>query len=118
MTEKQIQNDQYKHLNKQNRLFYCTLMAFAVFIISWTVSGFRHLFGFDPNWAGENFAFNVTFLFPATIICAITLFFTGGLTIGYWKILPSLTKKILTVTLSYSVLIFITYTIILLLRQH
>jgi hypothetical protein len=118
MTQEQIAKDQDKYVKRQNRLFYWTLFAFAVFIISWTASAFRHIFGFDPHWAGDNFAFNIMFLFPATIICLLIMFFTGGLTIGNWKHLPNLTKKIVTVSLSYGVLIFVAYAILMLLRQH
>ena len=118
MTEPLLTQDQSKFVKRQNKLFYWTLVAFAIFIISWTASAFRHLFGFDPHWAGDNFAFNFMFLFPATVICLVIMFFTGGLTIGYWKTLPNLTKKIVTLFLSYGVLFFVAYTFLMVLRQH
>jgi len=111
----QISQDKFKR--RQNRLFYWTLFAFSIILISWTASSFRHLLGFDPHWAGDNFAFNIMFLFPATIICLLILFFTGGLTIGYWKTLPSLTKKLITLILSFGVIIFVGYVFLMVLRQ-
>jgi hypothetical protein len=118
MSESEVIQNQNKFMKRQNRLFYWTLVAFAIFIVSWTASTFRHLLGFDPHWAGDNFAFNIMFLFPTTIVCLLIMFFTGGLTIGYWKTIPNLTKKIVTVTLSYGVLIFMAYKILIVFRQH
>jgi hypothetical protein len=107
-----------KYKKKQNRLFYWTLVTFFIFLISLIVSEFRQFFGFDPHWAGDNFGFNFLFLFPMTIICVSILFFTGGLTIGYWKTFPSLPKKIVTIILSYGVIIFVSYVFLSALKRH
>jgi hypothetical protein len=118
MSEPEVMQDQNEFVKRLNSLFYWTLFAFVIFIVSWTASTFRHLLGFDPHFAGNNFAFNILFLFPATIVCLLIMFFTGGLTIRYWKTIPNLTKKIITVILSYGVLIFVVYTFLMVLRQH
>ena len=118
MIEEQITQRQVKFLKIQNRLFYWTLIAFAIFVISWIAGIYRHLFGFDPHWAGDNFVFNFTFLFPVTFICLLIMFFTGGLTILNWKSLPNLVKKIVTIILSYGLLFYVAHYILTLLRQH
>lgn len=109
---------QDKLKKRLNRLFYWAIAGFSLFLFSWIASSFRHLFGFDPHWAGDNFAFNVMFLFPATMVSVVILFFTGGLTLGYWKTLPNLTKKVVTVVLSYGVLLFVGYVFLMVFRQH
>jgi len=116
MGEPEVTQDQKKFVKRQNRLFYWSLVAFIIFVVSKTASRFRHLLGFDPHWKGDNFEFNIMFLFPVTIVCLLIMFFTGGLTIGYWKTIPNMTKKIVTVTLSYGVIIFVAYTILMVFR--
>jgi hypothetical protein len=107
-----------KYKRRQNRLFYWTLVTFSIFLISLIASEFRQFFGFDPHWVGDNFGFNWLFLFPMTAICVSILFITGGLTIGYWKTFPSLNRKIVTIILSYGVIIFVSYVFLNVLRRH
>lgn len=116
--ENQILNVNNKHLKRQNRLFYWTIFAFLLFITSCIASEYRNLLGFDPNFAGDNFAFNFMFLFPLTFICLLIMLFTGGLTIGYWRHLPNMFKKIVTLLLSFAVISFIAYTVLMILRLN
>ena len=107
-----------KYYKKQRRLFVWTVIAFVLFVVAWIAGIYREFFGFNPHWAGDNFAFNVAFLFPATIISVLILYFTGGLTITNWRQLPNKKVSILTVLLSLSVIAYVTYYFIMVLRQH
>lgn len=106
-----------KCLKRQNRLFYWTLIAFALFMITLVISTLRYLFRFDSHLANHNFVFNFLFLFPATVISCIIMLFTGGLTVGQWKDYPNLTKKISTIILAFGEIIFVCYCFIMALNQ-
>ena len=110
--------DSRKYYKKQRRLFIWTIIAVVLFLAAWAAGIYRQFFGFDPHWAGDNFAFNVAFLFPATIISLLILYFTCGLTITNWRQLPNKKVSALTVFLSLSVIVFVTYYFIMVLRQH
>ena len=110
--------DNKKYYKKQRRLFIWTIIAVVLFLVAWTAGIYRQFFGFDPHWAGDNFVFNVVFLFPATIISLLILYFTGGLTITNWRRLPNKRISILTILLSFSVIAYVAYYFILLFRQH
>ena len=107
-----------KYVKKQRRLFKLTLFALVLFIIAWVAGMYRHIFGFNPHWAGDNFAFNFMFLFPAITISILILYFTGGLTILNWRLLPN--KKISTfiILISASFIGFVCYSLVMVLRQH
>jgi hypothetical protein len=110
--------DDKKYYKKQRRLFIWTIIAVVLFMIAWTADIYRQFFGFDPHWAGDNFAFNVAFLFPATIVSLLILYFTGGLTIINWRQLPNKKMSIFTVLLSFSVIAYVAYNFIIALRIH
>ncbi|MEO8415366.1 MAG: hypothetical protein ABI472_17025 [Ginsengibacter sp.] len=110
--------DNKKYYKKQRRLFVWTITAVLLFVVAWTAGIYRRFFGFDPYWADDNFAFNVAFLCPATIISLLILYFTGGLTIANWRQLPNKKISILTVFLSFSLIAYVAYYFIMLFRQH
>jgi hypothetical protein len=101
--------DNSKFRKRQNRIFYWSIAGFFMFILSWTASSFRSIFGYDPRWIGDNLAFNFRYLFPATIISIIILFVTALTTLVYWKKLQNKTKKIITLVLSLGVIIYVFY---------
>lgn len=110
--------DYNKYQRKQKRLFIWTIAAVSFFIIAWTAGVYRHLFGFDPHWAGDNFGFNIFFLFPATIICLLICYFTGGLTLIDWRRLPNKKISVITVLLSLLLIGYVGYYFLMLMRQH
>lgn len=103
---------------KQKRLFILTIVAVIIFIVVWTAGIYRQYFGFDPHWAGDNFVFNVTYLFPATIFSTLVCYFTCGLTITNWKSLPNKKISIMTVLLSLLLIFYVGYSFLMVLRQH
>ena len=107
-----------KYQKKQKRLFIWTIIAVMLFVVAWTAGIYRHFFGFNPHKAGDNFAFNVAFLFPATIMSLLILYFTGGLTITNWRRLPNKKISIFTVLLALSIIAYVIYYVIMVLRQH
>lgn len=110
--------DHIKYKRKQKRLFIWTIAAVSLFIIAWTAGLYRHFFGFEPHWAGDNFVFNITFLFPATIVSLLICYFTGGLTIINWQRLPIKKISILTILLSLSLISYVSYYFLMQMRQH
>ena len=102
--------DKYK--KRQNRLFYWSLFGFILFLLACTASEFRQALGFDPHWAGDNFAFNMMYLFPATILSLIILILTATLNLIFWKTLANKTKKITSLIFSFSVILFVAFEII------
>lgn len=109
--------DDKKYYKKQRRLLVWTIIAVVLFVVAWAAGIYRPFFGFDPHWAGDNFAFNVAFLFPATIMSLVISYFTGGLTITNWRRLPNKKISILTVLLSFSIIVYVVYYFIMTLRQ-
>ena len=103
---------------RQKRIFYFSLFAFLLFILAWTAGIFRAYFGFDPDWIGDNFAFNIAFLFPSIIVSLVISWFCFGLTISHWKQLPNKRQKILTLIMTLSLMLFSVYVWIMVLRQH
>jgi hypothetical protein len=110
--------DNIKYGRKQKRIFTWAIIAVSLFILAWTASIYRHLFGFDPHWAGANFVFNVTFLFPATIISLLISYFTGGLTVVNWRNLPNKKISVITVLLSLSLIVYVFCNVLTVFRQH
>jgi len=110
--------DHIKYQKKQKRFFIWTIAAVSFFIIAWTLGIYRHLFGFDPRWAGDNFVFNIFFLFPVTIVCLLICYFTGGLTIINWCRLPNKMISIFTIFLSLLLIGYVGYYFLILMRQH
>ncbi len=101
-----------KHKKRQNRLFYWSLFGFILFLLACIASEFRQALGFDPHWVGDNFAFNLMYLFPVTILSLIILILTATLTLVYWKTLENKTKKITSLIFSFSVILFVAFEII------
>ena len=110
--------DHIKYRKKQKRLLTWTIVAVTLFIIAWTAGIYRHLFGFNPHWAGDNFVFNLTFLFPVTIFSTLVCYFTCSLTILNWKSLPKKKISTLTVLLSLLLIFYVSYNFLMVLRQH
>lgn len=102
--------DTYKR--RQNRLFYWSLFGFILFLLACTASEFRQLLVFDPHWVGDNFAFNMLYLFPATILSLIILILTATLNLIFWKTLENKTKKITSLVFSFSAILFVAFEII------
>lgn len=109
--------DHNKYHKKQKRIFVWTIIAVVLFVMAWSAGIYRHLFGFDPHWAGDNFVFNLSFLFPATIFSSLVCYFTAGLTIVNWKNLPSKKTSVLTVLLSLALLLYVGYSFLMVLRK-
>jgi len=109
--------DQIKYRKKQKRWFLWTIIAVVLFVIAWSAGIYRHLFGFNPQWAGDNFVFNMSLLFPATIFSSLVCYFTAGLTILHWKSMPSKKISVLTVLLSLSLLLYVGYSFLMVLRK-
>jgi uncharacterized membrane protein len=103
---------------KQKILFIWTIVAVLIFILAWTAGIYRQYLGFDPHWAGDNFVFNLTYLFPATIFSTLVCYFTGGLTVMNWKSLPNKKLSIVTVLLSLFLIFYVSYGFLMVLRQH
>lgn len=110
--------DDKKYYKKQKRLFVWTIIAVVLFLVAWTAGIYRQYFGFDPHWAGDNFVFNLTFLFPAVIISLLVSYFTAGLTIINWRRLPNKKISVITLLLSLSLISYVTYVFIMVMRQH
>ncbi len=99
-------------------IFVLSLCASCLVILVFLASEFRYFFGFNPHWIGDNFAFNLIFVLPTTVICFIVFFYTGWLTLFYWKRLPSLKKKIFSLLVSYSFVLYSIINFVIVLRMH
>jgi len=102
----------------QRWIFILSLCACCVFVIVFLASEFRNLLGFNPQWAGDNFAFNLVIVFPTTVVCFIVFFYTGWLTLFYWKRLPKMKKKIFSLLVSYSFILYLIINFVIVLRMH
>ena len=56
---------------KAGKTLKLSIIACVLFIITQTLSETRHLFGYDPNWAGSNFSWNLTFYYPMNLLILI-----------------------------------------------
>ena len=101
----------------QRQLFKWSVVGFSIFIFVFLVILFKDWLGFDAQVASYNFAFNMGFVIPLTLLSIIILFFTGGLTVIYWKKLLNKKRKTATLFFAFSVLFYVGFTLISIMRH-
>ena len=107
-----VNKDTQQFENYQRQLFKWSVVGFSIFIFVFLITLFKHLLGFDAQVASYNFDFNIYFVFPLTLLSIIILFFTGGLTVIYWKRLLNIKRKTATLFFAFSVLFYVVFTLI------